>query len=205
MKTILIGDSGHARVITDNLFSCGHQVVAKLDDKHSKLFKEDGCWFGPVSEVHGLIESEQAKVIVAIGKNSVRKEIVERLALNADQYASAIHKSAIVSPSAVIGHGTVVMPGAVVNAAATVGVHVILNSRCVVEHDCVVGDYVHVSPGAAVAGVVKLGEGVLIETGASVIPTKQIGQWSIVRSGSAVMENVGENTTVSGVPARKIQ
>ncbi|MGK7376366.1 NeuD/PglB/VioB family sugar acetyltransferase [Planococcus sp. 1R117A] len=204
MNILLIGDSGHAKVITDIVNSSGNQVVAKLNDKYAELFKEDGCWFGPVSEVHSLIEKEQAKVIVAIGANSVRRKIVEGLALNADQYATAIHKDAIVSPSAAIGHGTVVMPGAVINAAAIVGDHAIINSRSVVEHDCIAENYVHVSPGATVAGVAKLGEGVLIEAGASVTATKEIGQWSIVRAGSAVIENVGAYTTVMGVPAREI-
>lgn len=204
MNIILIGDSGHARVITDNLISCGHQVVAKLDDKHKELFKEDGCWFGPVAEVHSLIEQEGAKVIVAIGANSVRKKIVEHLALTADHYATAIHKEAIVSPSAVFGVGTVVMPGAVVNAAAQIGNHSIINSRAVVEHDCTVGDYVHVSPGATVAGVATIGEGALVEAGASVIPTKRVGEWSVVRAGSAVLEDVEAFTTVVGVPAQVV-
>ncbi|QDY44809.1 acetyltransferase [Planococcus glaciei] len=204
MNIILIGDSGHARVITDNLVSCGHQVIAKLDDKYSELFKEAGCWFGPVSEVHALIQKEGAKVIVAIGANTVRKKIVEHLALTADHYATAIHKDAIVSPSAVLGQGTVVMPGAVVNAAAQIGNHSIINSRAVVEHDCTVGDYVHVSPGATVAGVATISDGVLIEAGASVIPTKRVGEWSVVRAGSAVLEDVEAFTTVVGVPAQVV-
>ncbi|KOF09005.1 hypothetical protein AC739_17200 [Planococcus glaciei] len=204
MNIILIGDSGHARVITDNLVSCGHQVIAKLDDKYSELFKEAGCWLGPVSEVHALIQKEGAKVIVAIGANAVRKKIVEQLGLSAEHYATAIHKEAIVSPSAVIGVGTVVMPGAVVNAAAQIGNHSIINSRAVVEHDCTVGDYVHVSPGATVAGVATIGEGALVEAGASVIPTKRVGEWSVVRAGSAVLEDVEAFTTVVGVPAQVV-
>lgn len=201
MNIILIGDSGHARVITDNLASCGHRVVARLDDKHAELVQQDGCWLGPVAEVHGLIEKEGAKVILAIGANAVRKKIVESLAIQPEQYAAAIHKEAVVSPSALIGPGTVVMPGAIVNAGAVVGQHAILNSRSVVEHDCTVGNFVHVSPGATVSGVVKLGEGVLIEPGASIVATKEVGQWSIVRAGSAVLDNVGEYATVIGVPA----
>ncbi|PSL40746.1 acetyltransferase EpsM [Planomicrobium soli] len=204
MNIILIGDSGHARVIADNIVSCGNNVVAKLDDKYTELFNRGGCWFGPVSEANSLIKKEEAKVIIAIGNNAVRKKIVERLSLVPAGYATAIHKDAIVSPSAVIGSGTVIMPGAVVNAAATIGNHVILNSRSVVEHDCRIADFVHVSPGAAVAGVVKIEEGALIEAGAAVTPVKNIGQWSIVHAGSAVVEDVEEFSSVVGVPARKV-
>lgn len=205
MNIILLGDSGHARVIADNVVSAGNRVVARLDDKHTEVYKANGCWFGPVSEVYKLMEKEQAKVIIAIGANSVRRKIVERLALSADQYAIAIHSNAIISPSAAIGYGTVVMPGAVVNAEATVGDHTILNSRSVVEHDCTVGDYVHIASGAVVAGLAKLGDGVLVETGASIIPMKKVGQWSIIRAGSAVMDDVGEFSTVIGVPALELR
>ena len=205
MNIILIGDSGHAKVISDNVVSAGNRVVARLDDKHTEIFKANGCWFGPVSEVSKLMEKEQAKVIIAIGANSVRRKIVERLALNAGQYATAIHSTAVISPSAAIGYGTVLMPGAVVNAEAAVGNHAILNSRSVVEHDCIVGDYVHIASGAAAAGLAKLGEGALVETGASISPMKEIGQWSVVRAGSAVMDDVESFSTVMGVPALEIK
>ncbi|PSL40748.1 hypothetical protein B0H99_104210 [Planomicrobium soli] len=45
MNIILIGDSGHASVIADNVVSCGNRVVAKLDDKYTGLFLKN-CWFG---------------------------------------------------------------------------------------------------------------------------------------------------------------
>lgn len=205
MKIILIGDSGHARVIAEAVVSAGGQIIARLDGKYIELVEKDGCAFGPVAKVHMLIEKEQAQVIIAIGANAVRKRIVERLALDADHYATAIHRDASVSPSAVIGPGTVVMPGAVINAEAVIGNHVIVNSSAVVEHDCVIEDYVHVASGAAVAGLVKLGEGVWIETGASVVPTKKIGKWSVVRAGSTVMEDVREFKTVVGVPAVEVK
>lgn len=205
MNIILIGDSGHARVIADNIISSGNQVIARLDDKYNELFKEDDCWFGPSSEVHSLIEKENAKVIIAIGANAIRRKIVERLALESSQYATVIHKEAIVSPSATIGFGTVVMPGVIVNAAATIGDHVILNTRLVIEHDCIVEDYAHVSPGSMVTGGVKIREGVHVGAGATVIPTKEIGQWSVVGAGSVVIDDIEEFSTAVGVPARVIK
>lgn len=205
MNIILIGDSGHARVIADNITSSGSRVIARLDDKYTERFKENGCWLGPVSEVHALIEKEEAKVVIAIGSNSVRRKIVERLSLDADQYATVIHKDAIVSPSAVIGEGTVVMPGVIVNAAALIGSHVILNTRLVIEHDCVIGNYAHVSPGAMITGGVKIGEGVHIGAGTTVIPLKEIGQWSVVGAGAVVIDNIGEHSTAVGIPAKVIK
>lgn len=205
MKVILIGDSGHARVIADNVISNGDTVVARLDDKYNELEKKLDCWYGPSSMVHQLIEQEQAKVIIAIGANAVRRKIVDKLNLPNDQYATIIHKDALVSPSAQLGHGTVVMPGVIVNAAAQVGSHVILNTRLVIEHDCLIGDYAHVSPGAMITGGVTVGDGVHIGAGATVIPTKTIGAWSTIGAGSVVIDDIEEQSTAVGVPARVIK
>ena len=202
MKIILIGDSGHGKVIADNIVSMGNHVVAKLDDKYTELIKEENCWIGPVSEVHVLIEQERAKVVVAIGSNRVRQKVVRRLSLGAEQYATIIHKEAIISPSAVIGNGTVVMPGVIVNAAASIGNHAILNTGAVVEHDCEVRDYAHISPGAILTGGVEIGEGAHIGAGATVIPLKKIGQWSVVGAGSVILDHIGELSTAVGIPAR---
>lgn len=205
MKVILIGDSGHARVIADNVTSNGDTVIARLDDKYSELEKRDDCWYGPSSSVHELISQEQAKVVIAIGANAVRQKIVAKLNLSNDDYATIVHKEAIVSPSAELGQGTVVMPGVIVNAAATIGSHVILNTRLVIEHDCVIGDYAHVSPGAMITGGVSIGDGVHIGAGATVIPTKNIGAWSTIGAGSVVIDDIEDYSTAVGVPARIIK
>ena len=205
MNIILIGDSGHARVIADNVVSAGSRVAARLDDKYEELFIENGIWLGPVSEVHGLIERENAKVIIAIGSNPIRKKIVDHLNISDNQYATIVHKEAIISPSASIGHGSVVMPGVIVNAAATIGNHVILNTRLVIEHDCLVDDFAHVSPGAMITGGVSIHQGAHIGAGATVIPTKSIGQWSVVGAGSVVIDDIEEYSTAVGVPAKVIK
>lgn len=205
MNVILIGDSGHARVIADNVVSAGNKVIARLDDKYKELFKEGDIWLGPVSEVYDLIEQENAKVIIAIGSNPIRKKIVDRLDLQVCHYATVVHKEAIISPSVSIGHGSVVMPGVIVNAAAAIGKHVILNTRLVIEHDCLVDDYAHVSPGAMITGGVSIHEGVHVGAGATVIPTKSIGQWSVIGAGSVVIDDIEEYSTAVGVPAKVIK
>lgn len=61
-------------------------------------------------------------MIVSIGVNKIRKIVVVRLIAKANaegyplEFATAIHPSAIISPSAKIGEGTVVMAGAVILA-----------------------------------------------------------------------------------------
>lgn len=205
MNIILIGDSGHGKVIADIVRSNGDNVVAKLDDKYSEAFNENDCFYGPVSSVKDLIKEKQAKVIISIGSNSIRRKVVERLSLSNNHYATCIHKQTIISPSVRIGSGTVIMPGAVVNADACIGSHSIVNSSSVIEHECIIEDFAHVSPGAIMAGGIQLCEGVHIGAGATVIPLKKVGQWSVIGAGSVVVDDIKEFSTAVGIPAKVIK
>ncbi|QUW21255.1 acetyltransferase [Sporosarcina sp. Marseille-Q4063] len=206
-KVVIIGDSGHAKVVSDVVNSNDNMnVFAKLDDKYLEVFVEDDLIKGPISHLKELMNLESSLgVIMGIGANAVRKKIVEELNLDSKAYVSAIHSSAIVSPSVDIGIGTVVMPGAIVNADTMLGEHSIVNSGSVVEHDCVIADYGHVSPLAAITGGVNIGEGTHIGAGASVIPLMEIGQWSIVGAGAVVVSDIGDKLTVVGAPARIVK
>ncbi|WP_042470999.1 acetyltransferase [Bacillus ndiopicus] len=204
MNYILIGDSGHGKVIEDCIMANGHQVTAKLDDKYEELFKEDAYIKGPISAVHKLLNKE-TKIIISIGHNAIRQKIVERLQVEEKQYGTVIHPSAIISPSAIIGYGTVIMPNVVVNAYSTVENHVILNTGCIVEHDCLVSNFVHISPGAVLTGGVSVWEGTQIGARASINPTLQVGKWSMVGAGSAVIRNIPDSVTAVGVPTKIIK
>lgn len=205
MDIILIGDSGHAKVIADMVFSNGDQVIARLDDKYKNSFINKDCWIGPISDIETLMEKNHAQIIIAIGSNPIRKKIVERLSLDKEFYATVVHKTAVISPSVTLGEGTVIMPGVVINAEAKIGRHSILNSSSVIEHDCIIEDFVHVSPGAVLTGGVIIDKGVHIGANATVIPLKQIGQWSTIGAGSVVLEDIQEQVVAVGVPARVIK
>lgn len=206
-KIAIIGDSGHAKVVADVVNSNeGMSVFARLDDKYQEVFVEDGLLKGPVNHLEKLIgRDSEIRVVIGIGSNTVRKKIVSNLGLNSEMYVHAIHSSAIISPSAEIGIGTVVMPGAIINADATIGDYVIVNSGSVVEHDSVVGDFAHISPLAILTGGTTIGEGTHIGAGTSVIPLKKVGAWSTVGAGAVVVSDIEDNVTVVGAPARVIK
>ncbi|WP_336046133.1 acetyltransferase [Solibacillus ferritrahens] len=203
-KFILIGDSGHSKVIQDCIMSNGDIVIAKLDDKYSSPFKEGPFMKGPISFLESII-TPGIEVIIAIGHNTVRKKLSIELAEKGIKFGTIIHKKAIISPSAIIGVGSVAMPGSVVNADAVIGNHVIINSNCTIEHDCIVRDYSHVSPNAVLTGNVKVGEGCHIGAGSNIIPSVIVGDWSIIGAGSTVIENISNNVTAVGSPAKEIR
>ena len=195
-NTYLFGASGHGKVIKDTLNANGVKVEAFIDDnpnvnecaRRPVLHSAEGC----------------SPMIVSIGVNRVRKMIVERLqaADSSVEFATAIHPSAIISPSAKIGEGTVVMAGAVINEDTVIGKHCIVNTGATVDHDCVIGDYCHIAPGAHVSGGTHIGEGTWIGVGACVIQCLNIGKDCMIGAGSVVVKDIPDGVTAYGCPCR---
>lgn len=189
----LYGASGHGKVIKEILESQGIAVDAFIDDK-SAISHSSGIQV--LHHPEGL-----SPLIVTVGNNRNRKQIVERLSC---VYGTAIHPSAIISPSATIGEGTVIMPGVIINADAVIGKHCIINTGASIDHDCVIGDYCHVAPHAALCGQVCLGEGVTVGVGASLVQCVYAGDWSIIGAGAVVIRDVPAEATVVGIPAKPL-
>lgn len=192
----LFGASGHGKVITDILNANGIDVQAYVDDNR----EIEECYGNRVlHDATGL-----SPIIVSVGANNVRKEIVKRLIFGNHniEFGIAIHPSAVISPSAKIGEGTVVMAGAVINACAVIGRHCIVNTGATVDHDCVIEDYCHIAPGVNVSGSVHIGECTWIGVGSCVIQCVEIGKNCMIGAGSVVVRNIPDGVTAYGNPAR---
>lgn len=190
----LYGASGHAKVIIDILEASGVRVDGLIDDnpKISQLNRY------PVWHTF----SGESPFIISIGNNQIRKQVAERLQT---VYGKAIHPSAILSPTAKIGDGTVVMQGAIVQADAKVGKHCIINTGASVDHECVIGDYAHISPHATLCGNVHIGEGSWIGAGTTVIPNLSVGKGCVIGAGSVITENIPDHVLAFGNPCKVVR
>lgn len=196
---IIIGASGHGKVIADIAIACGYKIKGFLDDDKSK--KE--CYgYQVLGGTDAIDEFSDCVFIIAIGSNKIRKDIVKKH--ENLKFAVLIHPSAMVSPTVQIKEGTVIMPKVVINAATTIGSHSIINTASVVEHDCEVGNYVHVSPNATICGTCRIGDSVWIGAGSTVINNIKIVSDAIIGAGTVVVKDVVEKGTYVGVPVRRI-
>ena len=198
-KVMLIGGSGHAKVVIDCIRSAGDTPVGILDDG---LAVGTRVLDVPVlGTTDGWKDYAGCSFVIAIGSNAVRRRLAKTVQA---RWYSAIHPKAVVSEYASLGQGTVVMPGAVINAGARVGDHCIVNTCAVVEHDCYLEDFVHVSPKAALGGTVTVGNGSWIGIGAAVRNNLEICGGCVIGAGAAVVKNITQPGTYVGVPAKQI-
>ncbi|MBT2679823.1 acetyltransferase [Bacillus sp. ISL-35] len=203
MKIAIIGQGGHSKVVRDVIKAMGDAaIVGCLDDKFNAEFFHEQIIYGPVNASKSIVEDfPEVKFVVAIGNNTVRKQIVDQLGFPEEFYATLIHPTAQISSDAIVGPGSVVMPCAVVNSDAQLGAHTIINTCAVVEHDSKIENFVHISPNATLTGNVTVREGAQIGASATVIPGIEIGKWAIVGAGATVIHNIPPNSTAVGVPA----
>ncbi|HEX7387956.1 MAG TPA: acetyltransferase [Castellaniella sp.] len=200
----ILGASGHGKVVAEVALAAGWEQVLFFDDAPDKTKIARWPVRGNQDVLIGLVQ-ELGGVVVAIGNNSVRSRKLRQLQALGVPVVSLVHPAAVVSPSASLGSGTVVMAGVVVNADAKVGQGSILNTACTVDHDCVLGDAVHVSPGAHLAGGVHVGDSSWVGIGAVVRQGVNIGPRVVVGAGAAVVSDVTDGLTVVGVPAKPIR
>lgn len=191
----LYGASGHGKVIKEILEAQNRKVDGFIDDDLS--VKE----LSGLPVVHTVENADE--VIVSIGVNNTRKDVVERI--NVRIAEAAIHPTAVISESVMVGAGTAVMAGTVINTDAKIGKHCIVNTGATVDHECVLGDYSHISPGAHLCGQVHVGEGTLIGVGSSVIPCVHIGQWCVIGAGSVVVSDIPDGYLAYGNPCKLIK
>src|SRR4051812_30111982 len=204
MKLAIIGQGGHSKVIQDIiLVTKGIEIIGYFDDKYENSYFNQEIYYGPILSAKKMLDSfEEIKFIIAIGNNRVRKMIVEKLNLLDQYYAALVHPSAIISTSANIGFGSVIMANAVVNADADIGKHAVINTGSIIEHDNKIGDFAHISPNATLTGNVTIEEGVHIGAGSTIIPQITVGSWTMIGAGATVTSNIPSECTAVGTPAK---
>lgn len=194
-KLIIIGASGHGKVIADIAVKNGYGDIMFLDDDEN--IKE--CAGFPVVGKSWKAENMEGDKIVAIGDAGIRNKIQGKI-----KTTTLIHPDAVISRRVEIGEGTVVMAGAVINSDTVIGKGCIINTGATVDHDCRIGDFSHISVGAHVAGSCQIGESVWIGAGATVSNNVNIYGDCMIGAGTVVIKDITVPGTYVGVPAKEI-
>lgn len=199
MRLIIIGASGHGRVVADIAKKCGYENIVFLDHDPAVRF----CGEFAVIGTDDMASQIEGDLFIAIGNGQVRKKLME---LHKERHFPVlIHPSASVADDVEIGCGSVVMAGAVINSEAKLGKGVIVNTCASVDHDCQITDFVHIAVGAHLCGTVSVGEQTWIGAGAVVRNQIQICENCMIGVGAAVIKDIHTSGTYVGVPARKIK
>jgi UDP-perosamine 4-acetyltransferase len=207
IRVLGVGAGGHAKVVLEILAaSCGYDVVGLLD---ADLARVGTALHGlPVLGGDELLERQYdggvLHAFIGLGgaaDTRPRRSLYERVRSVGFDVVSAVHPSAVISPSARIGAGATVAACAFVGPDVMLGENVTVNTGALIDHDCRVANHVHVAIGARLASGVVIEDGAHIGAGATVLQGLHIGAGAIVGAGAVVVHDVEPDVVVVGVPA----
>ena len=199
-KLVIVGASGHGKVIADIAKLNGYKEIVFLDDNEAV----DECAGYPVVGSSCDFTKVEKDVVIAIGNAKIRSRIQEQYESQGFHLVTLIHPNATVADFAQIGVGSVVMAGAVINPYAKLCKGCIVNTCASVDHDCEVRDYVHVAVGAHLCGTVEVGAYTWIGAGATVSNNISICPECMIGAGAVVVKDLDEQGTYVGVPAGRV-
>lgn len=200
---VVLGTGGHARSCLDVLSTTGVHVEGCVGDPPQGRL--DAPYLGGDERLPSLRSDGVDTLFVAVGDNRTRARLSADARRLRFELVAVVSSSAVVSPSALIGAGAIVMHQAVVGPYSTVGEGAIVNTSASVDHDCGVGDFAHLAPGCHLAGDVRVGTGAFLGVGCSAIPGISVGAWATAGAGSTLVKDVEPDVTVVGTPARLVE
>nr|WP_144921576.1 acetyltransferase [Paenibacillus bovis] len=194
---IIIGNGGHAGVLTEILLQQKRTIIGfTAPEKQENQF---GIKYLGSDEVINTFNNQKIELVLGIGAVDVSetrsikfKEFKEKRF----DFATVIHKSSIISPSAILGEGVHVMAGSVIQSFVNITDNTIINTSSSIDHDSYIGKHSHVAPGATISGGVKVGQLTHIGAGAIIIQNIQIGSHVMIRAGSLVKQHVADYSKI---------
>lgn len=153
-----------------------------------------------------LQKREKTKVGICVGNPMLRMRIANRLKNNSKiQFPNIILGNASVCEDVKLEEGCIISIDSKISTNVHVGSFVFMNISSMVCHDGRIDSFVTLGPDVKLAGNVSIGKGCDIGMGSKIIQGIHIGENVIAGAGSVIVDDIENNCTVVGVPARKIK
>lgn len=145
---------------------------------------------------------KEVEAVVGVGEPSTREKIFQRLQNENIKQATIVDPTAIVSPFAKIGEGSIVCEYTTIHTGVVLGNNVFIQPFSNIGHDIKIGNHSVFSSYSSPGGSSVFGERVYVGMHATLKEAIVVGNDAIVGMGAVVYQNVPEKATVVGNPAR---
>lgn len=188
---LIIGAGGHANSCLEVILNQKlYNVIGFTDNKKRKLknFKV----LGGDRDIHKF-KKNCDNIHIGIGSFKdikMRWLIFQRAKKLNFNFPKILSPNSLISNSATIGEGSIVMNHCIINTNVIIGKNVIINNKSLIEHDVTIGNNSNISTGVIVNGGVTIGENVFIGSGSVIRENICIPSNTIVGMGSIVLKNI---------------
>lgn len=203
---IIIGAKGFAKEVFEDVQE--KEDLVFFDDLSHDLdesIKTEFQIIRTLDEVRRHFTNIDNSFILGLGNPILRNEMEDKFTELGGSVKGTMSRNTLISSLGVnIQIGTNILSGVKVSGGCKIGKCCILYYDVKITHDCVIGDYVELSPGATVLGGVTVGNFCQIGANSTILPNLTIGENAKIGAGAVVTKDVPPNTTVVGVPAKKL-
>ena len=206
---VIIGNGGHAKVVIDILEERGDYNILGIITKNKGDEISIGSYqvLGDDNLLKELFNQGVKFAVIGVGgftDNIRRKRIYENLKNIGFQIISAIHPTASISRTVLMGEGNVVFSGVVINPYVRMGNNIIVATGSTIDHDSEIKDHSFISAGVTVGAETKIEEEVLLALGSKVISGVTICKGTLIGAGALVTREISEPGTYFGMPAKRV-
>ena len=163
------------------------------------------CGLGVLGSPDDYRPTPGDRLLLAIGIPYVRRTVAESLLAKGAEFLTLIHPTAIVTPSATIGLGSILCPFSLASDSCRLGRFSLMNYHSSLGHDATAGDFSVLSPYATLGGHAHIEDDVFLGLHSSVGPGKTVGARSKVSANSCVLATAPADSIIYGVPGRIVR
>lgn len=178
------------------------EVVAFFDDNIYGSFL--GCPVYSVNEQSVLLKENINRLIIAIANGKKRCFLGNDFEKRGFELINAIHPNSYISPTAKLGKGNHIKAGAIIDTNTIIGNNNIIDNGVIIAHDNNIGDGCHLAPGCVLGSSIIIRDYSILGIGSSISTKVKIGKGCIVSLNTSVINDVGDNLLVEGVPGKII-
>lgn len=206
---VIIGARGYGREVCGLARQCSgynteYTIKGFLDDKLDAL---DGFENYPaiISSVENYEIQDNDVFVCALGDLQWKKHYVEIILSKGGQFINLIHPTVIFTSNVKLGNGIIIFMYSNISNDCVLDDFVTIQGFVAIGHDSKIGKWCHINAYSFTGGYAVLEEEVCLNTRSTVLPNVIVRRGATVGAASLVIKNVKENTTVFGVPAKKME
>ncbi|MFS0822758.1 acetyltransferase [Bacillus sp. 1P02SD] len=206
-RIVIVGAGGLARMIyswlPDFLQNENWEFRGFISDKLSDLqnYNYDESI---ISKIIDYYPEENDVLVMAIADPKNKMKIAKMLESRGATFITLIHPTSIIGLNVKIGRGCVICPRSILTCDIEIENFVFININTTVGHDAKIADGVTVNAHSDVTGNTTLGRGVFLGSHSVITPNVKVQDFAKIGAGSIVVTHVKEETSVFGIPAKRI-
>jgi sugar O-acyltransferase (sialic acid O-acetyltransferase NeuD family) len=177
------------------------ELVGYADDSGPSMDGFAGIDLPYLGAIQAL-EVDGLELAMAIGSPAAKASIAEALRAKGARFATIVHPSAVVTPTAMLGEGVVIGPLAYIASHSRIEELVIVNALSGIGHDTVIGACTTISAQVDITGGGVVGREAFFGTGARSLPNVVIGAGAKIGAGAVVVRRVKPGQTMFAAPAK---